>query len=100
MRGITTLGRQAVVVGFFLSGAMSAVALAAETPGAPSAPEAKVKYKTGKDVSFDELLIQGQLQRPEVTVVTGDVDQGTDGLLRLRENFLDRVTADFGEEIR
>lgn len=58
----------------------------------------KVRYSAGKDVNFEELLIQGQLKRPEVSVVTGNVQQGADGLLRLRENFLDRVTADSGEE--
>ena len=58
----------------------------------------KVRYSAGKDVNFEELLIQGQLKRPEISVVTGNVQQGADGLLRLRENFLDRVTADAGEE--
>lgn len=65
---------------------------------AETSPPPKVKYKSGKDLSFDELLIQGQLKRPEVTVVTGDAGQGQDGLIRLRENFLDRMAADFGEE--
>jgi hypothetical protein len=68
-----------------------------ETPGAQdSAP--KVHYKSGKDVNFEELLIQGQLKRPEVSVVTGNVQGGEDGLLKLRENFLDRVATDAGEE--
>jgi hypothetical protein len=65
--------------------------------GADEAP-AKVKYKAGKDVNFEELLIKGELSRPEITVVTGQVDKGTDGLLKLRENFLDRVASDQGEE--
>jgi hypothetical protein len=59
---------------------------------------AKVKYSAGKDVNFEELLIQGQLKRPEISVVTGNVKDGANGLLRLRENFLDRVTSDAGEE--
>jgi hypothetical protein len=59
----------------------------------------KVKYKKGKDVNFEELLIQGLLKRPEVSVVTGDSPDGTDGLLRLRENFLDRVAVDVGEDV-
>lgn len=59
----------------------------------------KVKYKSGKDIDFEELLIQGQLKRPEISVVTGDNKKGSDGLLRLRENFLDRVASDSGEEI-
>lgn len=76
-----------VVAGFTLK------ALAEETPA-----NAKVHYSQGKDVNFEELLIQGQLKRPEISVVTGNVKQGADGLLRLRENFLDRVTSDSGEE--
>ena len=61
---------------------------------------AKVRYRKAKDVNLDELLIQGQLQRGEIAVVTGDAEDGTDGLLRLRENFLDRVASDAGEEIQ
>lgn len=62
-------------------------------------PAAKVRYKSGKDVNFEDQLIQGQLKRPEVSVVTGNVHQGVNGLLRLRENFLDRVSADSGEVV-
>jgi hypothetical protein len=75
-----------------LSAGLASLAL-----GADEAP-AKVKYKAGKDVNFEELLIKGELNRPEITVVTGQVDKGTDGLLKLRENFLDRVASDQGEE--
>ena len=70
----------------------------AEDASAP-APQGKVKYKSGKDINFEELLIQGQLKRPEIAVVTGNVDNASDGLLRLRENFLDRIAIDNGEEI-
>ncbi len=59
-----------------------------------------VKYRKGKDVDFEELLIQGQLKRPEISVVTGNAAQGTDGLLRLRENFLDQMAMDLGEEVK
>lgn len=75
-------------------------ATAAETPAAAETAPAKVKYKTGKDVSFEELLINGELKRPEVSIVTGNVQQGTDGLLRLRENFTDRISMDAGEELK
>lgn len=70
---------------------------AGETPETPKTEPKSVKYKAGKDVNFEELLIQGQLKRPEITVVTGDASQGTDGLLRLRTNFLDRMASDIGE---
>jgi hypothetical protein len=71
---------------------------AAEAP--PTLSQPKVRYKKGKDVNFEELLIQGQLKRAEISVVTGDAQDGTDGLLRLRENVLDRVAVDAGEEVQ
>lgn len=72
----------------------------AATPDAAERGQAKVKYRKGKDIDFEELLIQGQLKRPEITVVTGNAAQGTDGLLRLRENFLDQMAMDLGEEVK
>jgi hypothetical protein len=75
-------------------------ALASDTPTSSAPAPAKVKYKAGKEVDFESLLIQGQLERPEITVVTGQVDKGADGLLKLRENFLDRVASDQGEEAK
>ncbi len=73
---------------------------ASQTADEPTkAPAAKVKYKSSGAVNFEELLIQGELKRPEVSIITGNVQQGTDGLLRLRENFTDRITMDAGEEL-
>ena len=82
----------------FLAGALATVAAYAEDAPPANAPAPKVSYKAGKDVNFEELLINGQLKRPEVTVVTGNQGQGTDGMLRLRENFIDRLAEDAGEE--
>ena len=65
-----------------------------------SAPPSEIHYKSGKDVNFEDLLIQGALKRPDLIVVTGDSGQGGDSLLRLRENFLDRVSEDAGDEIQ
>lgn len=79
-------------------------AFAAETPNdaatAANSGAPKVRYKAGKDVNFEELLIQGDLKRPELSIVTGNTQQGTDGLLRLRENFTDRISMDAGEELQ
>ena len=33
-----------------------------------------MKYRSGKEVDFDELLIKGELGRAEITVVTGQAD--------------------------
>jgi hypothetical protein len=69
-----------------------------------AAPESSsvtgVKYRSGKEIRFDELLIQGQMKRAEVSVVTGDQAEFSNGLLRLRENFLDHAANDLGEEIQ
>ncbi len=67
---------------------------------APEPASKAVKYKGAKDLNFDELLIEGALKRPELSVVTGDSDQDQTGLLRLRENFIDRMTVDASEEIQ
>ena len=82
---------------FVLVSASSGVAAEAESPS--STPPPTVRYKGGKELDFEELLIQGQLRRPELSVVTGNTNKGGDGLLRLRENFLDRLAADSGEEV-
>ena len=60
----------------------------------------KVKYRSGKELRFDELLIQGQMKRAEMSVVTGDPSELSDGLLRLRDNFLDHAAVDLGEEVQ
>lgn len=53
-----------------------------------------------KNIQFESLLIQGQVQRPDITIVTGDAGDDMDGLLRLRQNFNDLMAQDAGEEIR
>ena len=91
-----------------LAGSLGAPSIWASQPGSEDlspqsdspnvkAPSKEVRYKKGKDIDFEALVIQGQFQRPELSVVTGDVSQGTDGLLKLRENFIDRMSADLGE---
>jgi hypothetical protein len=67
---------------------------------ASTANTTTVKYKSGKELRFDELLIQGQMKRAEMSIVTGDPAELSDGLLRLRENFLDHAAADLGEEVQ
>lgn len=68
------------------------------TPEAKASPAPHVRYKGGKDVDFEALLINGQLQRPEISVVTGDSGADGNGLLRLREDFIDQLAADAGEK--
>jgi hypothetical protein len=52
-----------------------------------------------RDIQFESLLIQGQVQRPDISIVTGDPGNDLDGLLRLRQDFTDLMAMDAGEEI-
>ena len=70
----------------------------AELEKAP-APTGKVRYKQGRDVRFDSLLINGALQRPETLMVTGDTAHESNGILKLRKSFRDRMMADAGAEL-
>ena len=84
------------LMAFLASGGAFAATDAAGTD--VSAGKSEVKYKAGKDLNFEQLVIEGQLKRPELSVVTGDSDENGNGLLRLRENFTDRMAASAGEE--
>jgi len=64
------------------------------------ADEPKVKYKAAKQLDFEQLVIEGQLKRPELAVVTGDSDENGNGLLRLREDFKDRMALSSGEGVQ
>jgi hypothetical protein len=56
----------------------------------------RTRYRASQSLNFDSQVIQGGVKRPETTVVTGNRDQVTDGLLSLREDFLDHAEADAG----
>ena len=60
----------------------------------------KVRYTKGKKLDFESILIKGHLKRPEMSVVTGDVNGEDEGLLKLRENFLDHMAIDLGVEVQ
>jgi len=77
---------------------IGATALAATEAEQDTTSTAKVKYKAGKEMDFEKLVIEGQLKRPELSVVTGDSDENGNGLLRLRENFVDRMAEAAGED--
>jgi hypothetical protein len=56
--------------------------------------------KDSKDIQFESLLIQGQIQRPDLAIVTGDSGDNLEGLLRMRTDFTDLMAQDAGEEIK
>ena len=59
-----------------------------------------VRYRKSKKINFEALLIEGQIKRPDISVVTGNVGEDVDGLLRLRENFHDQMAVGAGEKIQ
>lgn len=62
--------------------------------------KAKIKYKKGKKLNFESLLIEGEQKKPEMSVVTGNIGEKDLGLLKLRENFNDYMANDSGEKIQ
>lgn len=56
--------------------------------------------KDVRNIQFESLLIQGQVQRPDISIVTGDGGEDLDGLLRLRQDFTDLMAMDQGEVIQ
>jgi hypothetical protein len=52
-----------------------------------------------KNIQFESILIQGEVQRPDIAIVTGDAGEDLDGLLRLRQDFSDLMAMDQGEVI-
>jgi len=76
----------------------SQVAFAAPSEeAAATKTEKKTKYVKGKDVNFDSQLVEGQIYRPDLSVVTGDTELGGTGVLRLRKDFADRAVSENGE---
>lgn len=59
-----------------------------------------VRYKSGKRIDFESLLIEGEKKKADYSVVTGNLGEEDLGLLKLRENFNDTMASDFKEEIQ
>lgn len=60
----------------------------------------KPKYKSGKRIDFESLLIEGEKKKADYAVVTGNLGEDDFGLLKLREDFLDVMADDTQEEIK
>ncbi|HEX4924067.1 MAG TPA: hypothetical protein VFV50_08275 [Bdellovibrionales bacterium] len=80
--------------------ACTLVALAQAALAAPEAQGPKAKFKQGKDVNFDSQVVEGQIYRPDLSVVTGDTALGGFGALKLRDDFKDRVASENAEGAR
>ena len=51
--------------------------------------EKKVKFKQGKRIDFQSLLIEGEKKKAQFSIVTGNLGEVDLGLLKLRTNFHD-----------
>jgi hypothetical protein len=71
---------------------MSVFAVAAEN-------SKNVRYKKGKRLDFESLLVEGENKKPELAVVTGNLGEKDLSLLKLKENFQDENAVDYGEEV-
>jgi hypothetical protein len=60
----------------------------------------RVKYKKSKRIDFESLLIEGEKKKADYSVVTGNIGEKDFGLLKLREDFVDTMSDDAGEEIQ
>ncbi len=78
-----------LIFGYFLLFIVSFSAFSAED---------ETNFSGGSKLDFEALLIEGQVKRPEVSVVTGDLDSEVEGLIRMREDFLDKMSLSLGEE--
>tara|TARA_B100001971_G_C18268046_1_gene596705 strand:- start:144144 stop:144422 length:279 start_codon:yes stop_codon:yes gene_type:complete len=83
------------MISLFLFASLSAVAANQE-----DADTAKnIKYREGKKIDFESLLIEGENKKPQLSVVTGNLGERDLGLIKVRENFLDYMVNNAGEEL-
>lgn len=59
-----------------------------------------VKFKTGDRIDFESLLIEGENKKPELSVVTGNLGERDLGFLKHKEDFVEFMADDAGEEIQ
>ena len=77
----------------FLIGLISSVAWAAKTPPKPVKPQ-------NRSHSFESQVVEGEVYRPDYSVVTGDAPGEGWGVLRLRADFDDHAATDKEEKKR
>ena len=76
-----------IILTVVMSSSVFAVPVA-KTDSKKRGREVKIRYKNPKEMDFEELLIQGKLRRPNLSVITGSTENNDSNLLRLRKNFL------------
>ena len=84
------------LIGFLVSSHV--MAEGTEKP-AETNPKDRVHYTKSKKLDFNNQTVEGNLQRPETALITASENLSTNGILRLREDFLDKFAADIGEQV-
>lgn len=80
---------------------MVSVAFAKPSPEQSSSPgEHKPKIKAARDMNFDSQLVEGQIYRPDLSVITGDTSLGGLSVLRLRTDLRDLVGQQSGGAVK
>jgi hypothetical protein len=62
--------------------------------------EPKIRYKKSKSINFSAQSVEGGVSRPETSLITAGEDSTSNGLLRIRQHFLDKYAADTGETVK
>lgn len=60
----------------------------------------KIKYKKRTTVDFGAQNIEGKIRRPETSLIEASESITDQGVLRLRENFLDKIASFSGEDVK
>ena len=90
------------MLGLLYTSFVLAADAAAPTPPAANpavGPKDRVHFKKSKKLDFSSQTVEGNLQRPETSLITASENLTTNGILRLRENFIDKYSADVGETV-
>lgn len=72
----------------------------AAAPDKKSEAPTKIKYRKRTQVDFSSQTIEGKLRRPETSLISASEGVNDQGVLRLRENFLDKLAAFSGEDVK
>lgn len=73
---------------------------AAASPDKKSEASTKVRYRKRTQVDFSSQTIEGKVRRPETSLISASEGVNDQGVLRLRENFLDKLAAFSGEDVK
>lgn len=61
-------------------------------------PKKPLKKNENKNLAFDSQVVEGEVYRPDYSVVTGEAPGEGWGVLRLRKDFRDHAATDAAEQ--